>query len=71
MGKVMRREGHGGRKGDREIAKICFLFIFFPMCCVAFITQMIFQQPNPGVRYEYHIPTEHTASSLQEGENLL
>lgn len=41
------------------------------MCCVAFITQMIFQQPNPGVRYEYRLPTEHTASSQQEGENLL
>ncbi|TNM90440.1 hypothetical protein fugu_002729, partial [Takifugu bimaculatus] len=27
---------------------------------------MIFQQPNPGVHYEYRLPTEHTASSQQE-----
>lgn len=58
-------------EGGREIAKICFLFIFFPICCVPFITQMIFQQPNPGVHYEYRLPTEHTASSQHEGEKQI
>lgn len=29
---------------------------------------MIFQQPNPGVHYEYILPSENPASPQQEGK---
>lgn len=67
-------EGRGGtqRQFDKgsEFCASCFLFISSPVARIS-IPQMIFQQPNPGVHYEYRLPHEHSAGSPQEGESRL